>query len=286
MAEAQANQEQMRYWNEEAGPRWVRQQQRLDAQINPLGLAAMQRAGAKPGDHVLDVGCGCGQTSLELAERVGPQGSVVGIDISQPMLTRARERQNERGIKNLEFLRADAQTHRFERERFDLIFSRFGVMFFDDPPTAFGNLRTALHPDGRLCFICWQALEKNEWVRVPLRAAAQHVALPVPPAPGAPGPFALADPDRVRRILVAGGFTDVSLETYEAQLSLGGATSVDEAVELTLEIGPIAMLLRDADPSVRTRVAQAIREALIPYASRDGVSLGGTAWIVSARPSR
>lgn len=286
MAEAQTNQEQIRYWNEESGPRWVQQQKRLDAQLEQLGLAAMQRAGVKPGERVLDVGCGCGQTALELAERVGPHGSVLGIDISQPMLARAQERQHELGTANLTFLRADAQTYPFERERFDLIFSRFGIMFFDDPPAAFSNLRTALRSDGRLCFLCWQSLEKNEWVRVPLRAASQHVELPAPPAPGAPGPFAFADPDRVRRVLVAGGFTDVSFETYEAALSLGGATSVDDAVEFMLEIGPIATLLRDADPSVRTRVAQAIREALIPYASRDGVSLGGTAWIVSARPSR
>jgi ubiquinone/menaquinone biosynthesis C-methylase UbiE len=285
MAEAQANQEQIRYWNEESGPRWVKQQQKLDAQIDQLGLAAMQRADVKLGEHVLDVGCGCGQTSLELAERVGPNGSVVGIDISQPMLARARERQHELGIKNLEFLRADAQTYSFERERFDLIFSRFGIMFFDDPPAAFANLRAALRPDGRLCFICWQALEKNDWVRVPLMATAQHVQLPAPPAPGAPGPFAFADPDRVRHILGAGGFAEVSFETLEAQLSLGGATSVDEAVEFMLEIGVIAMLLRDADTQVRARAAQAIREALTPYASRGGVRLGGTAWIVFARPA-
>ena len=286
MAEAQANHEQIRYWNEESGPRWVQQQKRLDVQLELLGLAAMQRAGVKPGERVLDVGCGCGQTSLELAERVGPSGSVTSIDISQPMLARARERQHELGIKNLEFLRADAQTHSFERERFDLIFSRFGVMFFDDPQAAFDNLRTALRPDGRLCFICWQALEMNDWIRVPLRAASQHVELPAPPAPGAPGPFALADPERVRRILTASGFQDVSFDAHEAKLSLGGAANVEEAVEFILEIGPVATLLQKADAPVRARVVQAIREALTPYTSRDGVSLGGAAWIVLARPGR
>src|SRR5713226_2335853 len=149
MAEAQANQEQIRYWNEESGPRWVKQQKRLDVQLDLLGLAAMHRAEVKPGERVLDVGCGCGQTSLELAERVGPSGSVLGIDISQPMLARARERQNERGITNLEFVHADAQTYQCERERFDLIFSRFGVMFFADPVAAFANLGKMLRPDGQ-----------------------------------------------------------------------------------------------------------------------------------------
>jgi SAM-dependent methyltransferase len=286
MGEIQANPEQIKYWNEQAGPRWVKRQQQLDTQINPLGLTAMQWADVKPGEHVLDVGCGCGQTALELAERVGPHGSVVGIDISQPMLTRARERQNQLQMKNLEFLHADAQTYRFEPERFDLIFSRFGVMFFDDPTAAFTNLCTALRPDGRLCFICWQALDKNEWIRVPLMAAAQHIQLPPPPAPGTPGPLALADPERVRRILAGGGFKDVNCESYEAALSLGGAANVEEAVDFILEIGPTAMLLHDADPSVRQRVAQAIREALIPYVTPDGLSLNGAAWIVRARSNR
>jgi len=286
MPEAQANQEQIRYWNEQGGPRWVQRQQQLDAQINPLGLVTMQRAGVKPGEHVLDVGCGCGQTALELTERVGPNGSVVGIDISQPMLARAHERQTALGLKNLAFLHADAQTYPFERERFDLIFSRFGVMFFDDPSVAFRNLRTALRSDGRLCFICWQALEKNEWVRVPLMAAARHVALPPPPPLGAPGPFAFADPDRVRSLLEAGGFKEASFTPHETALSMGGATSVDEAVEFILEIGPISRLLETSDDDTRMRVAREIHAALSPDASRGGVSLGGAAWIVHARPER
>jgi ubiquinone/menaquinone biosynthesis C-methylase UbiE len=286
MSETQANQEQIRYWNEQGGPRWVRRQQQLDAQIHSLGLVAMQQANVKPGEHILDVGCGCGQTALELAERVGSSGSVMGIDISQPMLTRARERQTTLGLKNLEFLPADAQTYPFERDRFDLIFSRFGVMFFEDPSAAFRNLRTTLRSRGRLCFICWQALEKNEWVRVPLMAAARHVALPPPPPLGAPGPFAFADPDRVRSLLTAGGFTEVSFIPYETALSMGGATSTDEAVEFLLEIGPISRLLETSGDGTRLRVAREVYAALSPYTSSGGVSLGGAAWVVLARPER
>ena len=282
-SETQTNQEQIRYWNEESGARWVQYQQRLDTQIEPLGLAAMQRAGIKPGEQVLDVGCGCGQTSLELATRVGPQGSVVGLDISQPMLTRAQERQRERGLANLTFIRADAQTHPFEPARFDLVYSRFGVMFFDDPSAAFRNLRTALHPDGRLCFVCWQVLAKNDWARVPLMAALQHVPPPPPPPPHAPGPFAFADPDRLRQVLTTGGFTEISLESYEAALNMGGAATVEEATAFSLEIGPVATLLRTADEETRTRFAHAIRDALIPHATQDGVRMNGAAWIVFAR---
>lgn len=284
MADSPTNQDQIRYWNEESGLKWVRNQQRLDAQIEPLGLAAMQRADIKPGEQVLDVGCGCGQTSLALASRVGPSGAVVGLDISQPMLARARERQLELKLTNLEFICADAQTHALTRDRFDVIFSRFGVMFFEDPTAAFRNLRGALRATGRLCFVCWQELAKNDWARIPLKAALQHVPPPPPPVPHAPGPFAFADPDRLRHILTTAGFSDVVLDTHQTALSLGGATTVEEAAEFSLDIGPVGTLLRTADADTRARVASSIREALRPYAGPNGVRLTGAAWIVFAHP--
>lgn len=283
---ATANQEQLRYWNEQGGPRWVQRQQQLDAQINQLGLVVMQRASLQPGERVLDVGCGCGQTSLELAESVGLNGSVLGIDLSQPMLARARERRDERKLTNLEFLHADAQTHRFEREHFDLIFSRFGVMFFENPVAAFTNLHSAVRSDGRLCFVCWQTLEKNEWVRIPLMAATKHIAPPAPASPDAPGPFSFANPDRVRSILETAGFTDITIESQEAVLTMGGTATVDEAVEFVMEIGPIARLLGDASADARARVVEELCIALAPYAAREGVSMNGAAWVVYARPRR
>ena len=143
MSETQANQEQVRFWNEQGGPRWVKLQHQLDAQIDQLGLFAMQRAAVQPGEHVIDVGCGCGQASLELAERVGPEGTVLGVDISAPMLARARDRQSELNHKNLAFVEADAQTYRFEPDRFDLVFSRFGVMSWTNTSTAGATTRVA-----------------------------------------------------------------------------------------------------------------------------------------------
>ena len=280
--EATTNQEQIRYWNEQGGPKWVLRQRQLDAQIHPLGLVALQRAEVRRGERVIDVGCGCGQTSLELAERVGPNGAVLGIDISGPMLNRAQERQKELGVTNLEFLTTDAQTHQFAHEQFDLVFSRFGVMFFEDPIAAFRNLRTALRPNGRLYFLCWQALEKNDWARVPFKAALQHVPPPAPPAPGAPGPFAFADPERVRQVLGAAGFVAVRCEPYEEELRIGDAATVEEAVEFSLDIGPASRLLADTPADTRTRVAQSVREALTPYASSEGVRLPGAVWIVQA----
>jgi SAM-dependent methyltransferase len=258
-------------------------QQQLDAQIHPLGLVALQRAEVKPGERVVDIGCGCGQTSFDLAERVGPNGFILGVDISEPMLNRARERQRALGATNLEFRTADAQTYQFEREGFDLLFSRFGVMFFEDPTAAFRNLRTALRPTGRLTFLCWQALDKNDWARIPFKAALQHVPPPAPMAPGAPGPFAFADPERVQQILGDAGFVAVHCEPYETALSLGGAATVEEAVEFSLDIGPASRLLADTPVDTRTRVAQSVREALTPYASSEGVRLPGAVWIVQAQ---
>jgi ubiquinone/menaquinone biosynthesis C-methylase UbiE len=283
MADSQTNQEQIRYWNEQGGPRWVQLQEQLDAQISQLGHFAIQRTAVQPGEQVLDVGCGCGQTSLELAEGVGPQGAVLGLDISAPMLARARERQNERGLKNLTFLQTDAQTHRFESARFDLLFSRFGVMFFENPAAAFANLQKAVRPGGRLCFVCWQGLDKNEWARVPFAVAKQHVAPPAPVSPDAPGPFAFANPDRVRSILTTGGFTEINLAPHEAQLTMGGAATVAEAVDFTLEIGPVARMLADASADIRARIRQDLNVTLTPYAKDNSVRLGGAVWIVTAR---
>jgi SAM-dependent methyltransferase len=273
------NAEQVRYWNEIAGPRWVTQEEFLDSQISELGVATMDRAAVRPGEAVLDVGCGCGQTSLQLAERVGAQGSVLGIDVSEPMLERARLRSR---AANLRFQLADAQTAGFP-ERFDLAFSRFGVMFFSDPPAAFRNLRRSLADEGRLAFVCWQGLDRNPWMREPLVAVAAHVPLPPPPAPGAPGPFAFADSARVKGILDAAGFSDVAFEPLERTLRIGGDGGLDAAVQFLLQLGPAGAALREAGEDASLRAAKAVREALAPHVTEQGVRMDSAAWIVTAR---
>lgn len=282
MPEPQPNAEQREFWNERGGPQWVAFQERLDAQIRPLGQVALERAGVRPGESVLDVGCGCGDTSLQLAELVGPGGDVLGVDISRSMLARARARGARRGLRQLTFREADVQTSRFAHGSVDLVFSRFGVMFFDDPRVAFGNLRTAVRPGGRLCFVCWQDLQKNDWARVPRAAAARHVPLPAPPAPGTPGPFAFADAERVGALLESAGFRDVSFDPHETGLGIGGATGLEGAVEFLLAIGPVASLLREATDETRRRVGQTLRETLAPYLEGATVRLGGATWIVHA----
>jgi SAM-dependent methyltransferase len=280
-----ANAEQIRYWNELAGPRWVAQQALLDAQLADLGAHAIGRAAVAAGDAVLDVGCGCGATALELARRVGDTGSVLGVDISAPMLALARQRAAQAGARKLRFELADAQTHQFACEGNDVVFSRFGVMFFADPVAAFANLRRTLKRGGRLAFVCWQALPLNPWMALPLGVIAQHVALPPPPAPDAPGPFSFASRERVAGILERAGFGDIVIEPVVEQLSLGGTIDLDQAVDFVLTLGPAATLLRDAPPDVRRRTAAAVRDALAPFHGPGGVRMDSAAWIVRARYS-
>ena len=276
------NAEQITYWNEVSGPKWVALDALLDEQIAPFGTATMDCLDVAPGDSVLDVGCGCGATSVELARRVGTAGRVLGLDISQVMLERARRRAREAGRRNVEFMNADAQTHAFAADSANVVFSRFGVMFFEDPVRAFRNLRTALAPGGRLGFVCWQALQRNPWMLVPMAAAAPHIALPPRPAEGAPGQFAFADAERVRGILAAAGFEAIGCEPEEREISIGGGGSLATTVDFVLQMGPAGQALREAEPELRERVREAVTEALAPFAGGDGVRMESAAMLVTA----
>jgi len=275
------NAEQIEYWNDVSGPRWVSQQHLLDEMIAPLGETALERARVAAGERVLDIGCGCGDSSLELARRVTPSGSVTGIDLSRVMLERARARAVEAKLDNLTFEPADAQTVSFAAGTFDLLFSRFGVMFFADPVAAFANLRGSLRAGGRLAFLCWQAVTENPWMLVPMGAIASVVELPAP-TPGAPGPFAFADPERVTGILESAGFAEVSLDSVQRKIVVGGG-SVEGAVDFMMRIGPAGAALREADDAARKQAERAIGDALSPLADDQGqLRLDSATWIVTA----
>lgn len=277
------NADQITYWNQQAGPTWVAVQSLIDQQIRPLGLVAMERAELRPGARVLDVGCGCGDTTIEVARRVAPDGEVLGVDISAPMLTRAGQQARAAGVA-ARFELADAQTTRFEEGRFDTLFSRFGVMFFADPAAAFANLHRALRAGGRLAFACWQGMADNPWMVVPMAAALPLLPPQPPPVPRAPGPFAFAEADYVRDLLTQAGFADVALESVRTTLTIGGGQDLDATVDFVLRMGPTARALRDADdPELVPEVAAAVREALAPYATADGVRMDSASWIVTAR---
>jgi SAM-dependent methyltransferase len=277
------NAEQISYWNEVSGPKWVELTDSINQQIEPLGRMAIDRAAPASGERVMDVGCGCGQTSLELGQRVDDSGVVTGLDISEPMLENARERARAAGASNVSFLRADAQTHAFAQAELDLIFSRFGVMFFDDPLAAFGNLFSALAPGGRLVFVCWQTIAKNPWMVVPAAAAAQHVQMPAPPAPDAPGPFAFADETRLCDIIEGAGFTDFGCEPIEERLQVGAGMDMDAIIRFLQQMGPAGAALRESTPEVIEKVTASMGEALAPYYKDGSLEMDSAVWLVTAR---
>ena len=277
------NAQQIQYWNELAGPKWVTLYRFIDAQVTPLGLRAMARASVRVGERVLDIGCGCGSTTVELARRVGPTGAVTGVDISSVMLERALLAAREADLDHVRCVNADAQTYRFKPSSVDVVFSRFGVMFFAQPEEAFRNLLTALRPGGRLSFVCWRALAENPWMTVPLGAALPHLPPPPLPAPEAPGPFAFADAERVRRILATAGFVEIALEALNETLTIGGGTDLAQTVDYLMQMGPLGAALRESGPELRSQVAVSVREALRPYQTADGVRMPSAAWVVTAR---
>jgi SAM-dependent methyltransferase len=275
--DAGPNAAQAAYWNETVGPSWVAMQDALDRQLRPLGLKAMEALGPKPGERLIDVGCGCGDTSLELARRVGGAGAVLGADISGPMLAVARRRAEAAELAWVRFAQADAQIVAFQPG--DGVFSRFGVMFFADPTAAFANLRKALKPGGRVAFVCWRPLTENPWMTVPMAGVAPLLPEPLPPAPpGAPGPFAFADRDRLHGILGGAGFTDIVIEASDQKIGQG---DLETASRIALNAGPVAMAARTY-PDLRDRIQDAVRVALAAHETPDGVLLGSSVWIVRA----
>jgi SAM-dependent methyltransferase len=270
---------QAEYWNDAGGISWVVGQEQLDVQLEPFGLLAMDAAAVQAGEVVLDIGCGCGATSLQLAARVGDSGRVVGLDVSAPMLERARERAS--GLP-VDFLLGDAATYPLAAGSFDVLFSRFGVMFFDEPATAFAHLRTALKREGRVSMVVWQSVAANPWVSVPVAAVADVVELPALGAAGEPGPFSFADPSHVATILRDAGYADVDLRGHDMEMTLGGSLEFDAAVEFTLEHGPLRRVLASATTEVRAAAADRVADALSRYDGPSGVRMPAAVWIVTA----
>ncbi len=276
------NDQQIADWNGVVGEQWAAEQERTDELIRPFGEAGLQAADVRTGERVIDVGCGCGDTSLALASLVGTSGAVLGVDVSAPMLAVARRRASS--ISQLRFEEADASRAALPGSQ-DLLYSRFGVMFFDDPVGAFAHMRKALNPNGRLSFVCWQAPRDNPWASVPVQAARRALSLaPAPADPHAPGPFAFADAARVKGILSDAGFRSVVAEGFEAPVKVGSTPR--SAAEASARMGPMGRIAREAGPEKLPLILEAVEAALKPLAAADGqVALPGQVWVVTAKAS-
>jgi len=275
------NSEQIAEWNGALGQRWVAMQQEIDRIVVPFGDAALKAAAPQPGERVIDIGCGCGGTSIEIARIVGATGSVLGIDVSQPMLEVARAHAALANCAHLAFRDGDASEARLPAN-IDLLFSRFGVMFFDQPSPAFSHLRRSLRTGGRCVFVCWRTPRDNAWAMTPLSAARKAMGVtPAPPDPDAPGPFAFADEERLRAIVSTAGFDDIEVQRFDAAIALGA--TLRSAAESVAQIGPVSRLVREVGVEHLPIIVDAVERALAPLAEPDGhVSLNGSTWIVSA----
>lgn len=279
-----ANAEMIEYWNGEAGRRWAQLDDMMARLLAPIARALIEHGDIGDCRNAVDVGCGGGSQSLLLAERLGPGASVTGVDISEPLLEVARQRAaSASGVASMEFLHADASQHSFAKGSFDLLFSRFGVMFFDDPEAAFSNLHRAMTPGGKLLFSCWQSIQDNPWVWLTVQAALQHLPPPPAPEPGEPGPFSFADPARVTAVLSAAGFSDVAVDHHPVTMRWSEGDSLEENVERLLQIGPVSRLLMDQPQDVKERVSASVVEALAPHYQDGALNLTGATWFVTAR---
>jgi len=269
--------EQAEYWKGAGGKMWLGAYDRIQRGIAGFSDVVLAAARAQPGEHVLDVGCGTGGTTAELAKAVGERGHVLGVDISEPLIGAARAQH----LANATFEVGDAATYSFGANVFDLVFSRFGVMFFGDPVAAFKNIRRAMKPAGRLVFLCWRTPAENPWAAVPMRAAQPFLPPLERPGPEDPGQYSFGDRDRVARILTEAGFANLSIEPIDQTLNQG--KDVPDVLQRIGDFGPLARAFKDVPPEQVAKAKEAIGEALKPYATPDGVKLAGACWLVSAR---
>jgi SAM-dependent methyltransferase len=275
---------QVAYWTGAGGESWLKGAARVEAALAPLGERAIAAAAVRPGERIIDIGCGTGPTSVALAKAASPGGMVLGCDLSPVLIDAAWRRALSTGVANVHFASGDASTYAFEPRAADLLFSRFGVMFFGDPAAAFRHMRMALKPRGRLVFLVWRPFKENGWAFVPFAAAGPLLPQMPRPAPEEPGPFSFGDPERPRALLTAAGFVDIAIAPLDAtmRLSHGG---LEEAVEQAVELGPLRRLLVDVPENVRARAVEAVRAALAKHLTPEGISLPAACWLITARNS-
>lgn len=249
---------------------WAEAYELIDRQLSPLGLRAIDALGLGSGDIVVDIGCGAGQTLLQLAERAGTEGQVIGVDVAPLLLEIARRR--TASLRQVRLIQADAQDLDLPSQSADAVFSRFGVMTFNDPVAAFANFRRILKPSGALAFCCWRSLKENELDHLPLSAAGFK-------SPVDESPFSFADPEHIRRTLEAASLRDINIQAHDEKVSSG---DLDAMTSVLLKVGPLGKIVRE-NPTLRATAEPLLREALAQLGDPSRVELLASVWIVTAR---
>ena len=278
---SEVNKNQRDFWSGKGGDIWVERQNAMDTMLSPLGEAALNKLNLNEGENVLDIGCGCGHTTLNIAKRISPDGQVTGLDISEPMLKRAKESANEMSISNASFNCVDVQTDDIGEEVYSAAFSRFGVMFFEDPVAAFCNINKSLITGASLSFVCWQSPALNPWQSLFIEAVKKYVDLPSPP-PRSPSPFAFMESEYISSILEESNFQNIMIEGHEAEVNMFSGRSLSDSVKDYISINPVVSgMLKDSTEQEKTEIINSAIEAFSPYYSAKGLMFPSATWLVT-----
>ena len=280
---SEVNKNQKDFWSGKGGDIWVERQNAMDTMLSPLGEAALNKLNFNEEENVLDIGCGCGHTTLNIAKRIGTSGNVTGLDISQPMLKRAKESTFEMSITNASFKCVDVQTEDLGDQIYSAAFSRFGVMFFEDSIAAFKNINKSLISGGYLSFVCWQSPAVNPWQSLFIQVVKKFLDLPSPP-PRSPGPFAFMESEYVSSILEESKFQDITIEGHEAEVNMFSGRSLSDSVKDYISINPVVtQMLKESSENQIAEIVNSGIEAFSPYYSEKGLIFPSATWLVTAR---
>ena len=276
------NIKQKEFWSGAGGDVWVNKQKEMDIMLNPLGQRAIDKLDLSNGKRILDIGCGCGATTLEIAKMI-PEGKIIGVDISEPMLNQARKDALEMSLSNTEFVVQDVQTDEISKDAFDIAFSRFGVMFFEDSYVAFKNINNALKIGGQLSFVCWQEPLLNPWQSLSIQVIKQFIDLPAP-APKSPGPFAFEDKSYIEDILDRSNFKEINIDDNQEEIIMFSGKSLKEASEDYLTINPVVTeMLKNSPKELKEEILEALIIKFSDFHEDHGLVFPSATWIVTAK---
>ena len=276
------NIKQRQFWSGAGGDVWVNKQREMDIMLNPLGDRVIERLDLKSDSKIIDIGCGCGATTLEIAKKI-THGEILGVDISEPMLDKATETAKEMSLSNISFEVKDVQMDIMPQNYFDIAFSRFGVMFFEDPFEAFKNIHSSLKEDGLLSFVCWQNASLNPWQSLSIQVIKEFLDLPAP-APKSPGPFAFEDKTYLEDILRESGFKGLEILDNREDIIMFSGKSIREACEDYLTINPVVTeMLKNSKPELTEEILEALVIKFSNFHKNDGLLFPSATWIVSAK---